>query len=138
MVETVEKRLTEVGERIHELRTVLGISPEEAAGMTGLTVKEYLNYEQGKQDLPFSFIHNCALAFDVDMAELLEGRAPMLRHYQVTRGGQGRTTVDDDGILIRDLAPRFSGKLAEPYFVKYEYDEEQQHKPIHTDVHGGQ
>ena len=138
MVETVEKRLTEVGERIHELRTVLGISPEEAAGMTGLTVKEYLNYEQGKQDLPFSFIHNCALAFDVDMAELLEGRAPMLRHYQVTRGGQGRTTVDDDGILIRDLAPRFSGKLAEPYFVCYEYDEDQQHKPIHTDVHGGQ
>ena len=56
MVETVEKRLTEVGERIHELRIVLGISPEEAAGMTGLTVKEYLNYEQGKQDLPFSFI----------------------------------------------------------------------------------
>ena len=138
MVNTVEKRLSEVAERIRELRTVLGISPDEAAGMTGLTVQEYMNYENGGQDLPFSFIHNCALAFDVDMAELLEGHAPMLRHYQVTRGGQGRTTVDDDGILIRDLAPRFSGKLGEPYFVRYEYVEEQQHKPIHTDVHSGQ
>ena len=138
MINTVEKHLTEVAERIRELRTVLGMSVQEAAQRTGLSEQEYLFYEAGTQDLPFSFIHNCALAFDVDMAELLEGRAPMLRHYQVTRGGEGQTAVDDDGILIRDLAPRFSGKLAEPYIVRYEYDEEQQHKPIHTDVHSGQ
>ena len=135
---TMEKHLSEVAERIRELRMVLGMSPEEAAERTGFSLDDYLAYEQGGQDLPFSFIHNCALAFDVDMAELLEGRAPMLRHYQVTRGGNGQTAVDDDGILIRDLAPRFSGKLAEPYIVRYEYDEEQQHKPIHTDVHSGQ
>ena len=135
---TMEKHLSEVAERIRELRMVLGMSPEEAAERTGFALDDYLAYEQGGQDLPFSFIHNCALAFDVDMAELLEGRAPMLRHYQVTRGGNGQTAVDDDGILIRDLAPRFSGKLAEPYIVRYEYDEEQQHKPIHTDVHSGQ
>ena len=138
VVNTVEKHLSEVAERIRELRMVLGISVEEAAQRTGLRTEEYVFYEQGKQDLPFSFIHNCALAFDVDMAELLEGRSPMLRHYQVTRGGEGQTAVDDDGILIRDLAPRFSGKIGEPYLVRYEYDEEQQHKPIHTDVHGGQ
>ena len=47
MVNTVEKRLSEVAERIRELRTVLGISPDEAAGMTGLTVQEYMNYETG-------------------------------------------------------------------------------------------
>ena len=138
MVNTVEKKLSEVARRIRELRQVLSMSAEEAAQKTGLTVEEYLFYEEGTQDLPFSFIHNCALAFDVDMAELLEGRAPMLRHYQITRGGAGQTAVDDDGILIRNLAPQFSGKLAEPYFVRYEFDEEQQHKPIHTDVHGGQ
>lgn len=138
MTNTVEKHLSEVARRIRELRTVLGMSEEEAARRTGLRTEEYVYYEQGTQDLPFSFIHNCALAFDVDMGELLEGRAPMLRHYQVTRGGEGQTAVDDDGILIRDLAPRFSGKLGEPYLVRYEYDEEQQHKPIHTDVHTGQ
>ena len=138
MVSTMEKHLSEVAQRIRELRTVLGMSVEEAAERTGFRPEEYVFYEQGTEDLPFSFIHNCALAFDVDMAELLEGRTPMLRHYQVTRGGAGQTAVDDDGILIRDLAPRFSGKLGEPYLVRYEYDEEQQHKPIHTDVHTGQ
>ena len=135
---TVESRLGEVASRIRELRTILGMSVEEAAARTGMTPQAYLTYEAGTEDLPFSFIHNCALAFDVDMAELLEGRSPMLRHYQVTRGGGGQTAVDDDGILIRNLAPRFCDKLAEPYFVRYEYDEEQQHKPIHTDVHSGQ
>lgn len=138
MVNTVQKHLSEVAQRIQELRIVLGMSVEEAARKTGLRPEEYIYYEQGNQDLPFSFIHNCALAFDVDMGELLEGRAPMLRHYQVTRGGEGQTAVDDDGILIRDLAPRFSKKLGEPYLVRYEYDEEQQHKPIHTDTHSGQ
>lgn len=138
METNVATKLNEVAGRIRELRLVLGMSQEEAAQKTGFSVETYRNYEEGGQDLPFSFIHNCALAFEVDMIELLEGRSPMLRHYQVTRGGAGQTTVDDDGILIRNLAPRFRDKLAEPYFVRYEYSEEQQHKPIHTDTHTGQ
>ena len=138
MNSNVETKLTEVSARIRELRGVLGLSEEQAAEAAGFPLEEYRAYEAGTVDLPFSFIHNCALAFDVDMIELLEGRSPMLRHYQVTRGGAGQTTVDDDGILIKNLAPRFRGKLAEPYLVKYEYSEEQQHKPIHTDTHSGQ
>lgn len=133
-----ESRLDEVSGRIRELRGVLGITPEEMSQKTGFSVEDYLRFEQGGCDLPFSFIHNCALAFDVDMVELLEGEAPMLRHYQITRGGNGQTAVDDDGILIRNLAPRFRDKLAEPYFVRYEYSESLQNKPIHTDMHSGQ
>ena len=138
MENSVESKLNEVASRIRELRMVLGMTQEEAADKTGFPLETYRMYEAGTQDLPFSFIHNCALAFDVDMFELLEGRSPMLKHYQVTRGGLGQTTVDDDGILIRNLAPRFRDKLAEPYFVRYEYSEEQQQKPIHTDTHSGQ
>ncbi len=135
---TMEMKLGEVAQRIRELRTILGITVEEAAEKTGFSVEMYQAYENGQDDLPFSFIHNCSLAFDVDMIDLLEGRSAMLRHYQVTRRGDGQTTVDDDGILISNLAGQFKDKLAEPYFVRYAYDEKLQNRPIHTDTHSGQ
>ncbi len=138
MASTMEVKLSEVAQRIRELRGILGISVEEAAMKTGFPLEVYENYENGRDDLPFSFIHNCALAFNVDMIDLLEGKSAMLRHYQVMRSGDGQITVDDDGILIRNLAPQFRDKLAEPYFVRYEYDENLQNRPIHTDTHSGQ
>ena len=58
---TMEKHLSEVAERIRELRIVLGMSQEEAAERTGFSLKDYQAYEQGGQDLPFSFIHNCRM-----------------------------------------------------------------------------
>lgn len=138
METNVASKVNEVAARIRELREILGYTPEYVAKKTGFPLDAYLEYESGSIDLPFSFIHNCALAFDVDMVELMEGRSPMLQHYQITRKGAGHTTVDDDGILIRNLAPRFRNKLAEPYFVRYDYSEEEQLRPIHTDVHSGQ
>ncbi len=131
-------KLGEVAQRIAEMRQVLGMSVQTLSKKTGFSVEDCKAYEAGREDMPFSFIHNCALAFDVEMIELLEGKSPMLRYYQVTRQGAGQTTVDDDGILIKNLASRFKDKLAEPYFVRYEYSEEQQNKPIHTDTHSGQ
>ena len=138
MASTMEMKLGEVAQRIRELRVILGISVEEAAEKTGFSVEKYQAYENGQEDLPFSFIHNCSLAFNVDMIDLLEGKSAMLRHYQVTRKGEGQTTVDDEGILISNLAAQFRDKLCEPYFVRYQYDEKQQNRPIHTDVHSGQ
>ena len=135
MEESVMHRLGEVAQRIEGMREVVGFSQETMAQKTGVSLAEYQAYEKGEVDLPFSFIHNCALAFDIDMVDLLEGMSPMLRQYQVMRGGKGQTTVDDDGILIKNLAPKFKNKLAEPYYVRYEYTE---NKPIHTDVHSGQ
>ena len=44
MVSTMEKHLSEVAERIRELRTVLGMSVEEAARRTGLRTEEYVYY----------------------------------------------------------------------------------------------
>jgi len=46
-------------------------------------------------------------------------------------------TAKEEGELIQNLAPNFKKKLAEPYFVTYEYKEELQNMPIHTTVHAG-
>ncbi len=134
----VENDLMEVALRIHELREISGYTPEEMAEKTEVSVNQYLAYESGKQDLPFSFIHKCAIVFNVGMSDLLEGRSANLSSYTVTRKGHGQNAVKEDGIEIQNMAPMFRNKLAEPYYVTYEYFEEQQDKPIELARHSGQ
>jgi acetyl-CoA synthetase len=130
--------LTDVAARIRELREIEGFSPEYAAEKTGFRPDIYRLYESGAEDLPFSFIHKCALLFGVDISDLLEGtNTSRLSHYAVTRRGRGRVTAREQGIEITELAPMFRDKLAEPYWVTYSYSEEQQTAPIDLDTHGG-
>ncbi len=131
-------KLNDVATRIKELRLVLSFSVEEMAQKTDTSIELYLSYESGKVDIPFSFIHKCALAFGVEITELLQGSSAKLSSYTVTRRGQGQETAKEDGIDIANLAPKFKNKLAEPYWVKYEYSASQQNKPIHLTTHSGQ
>lgn len=131
-------KLFEVALRIREMREISGISEEIMAEKTEVTLDEYRNYEQGKSDFPFTFLHKCALVFGIDITDILEGRSANLSSYTVTRKGQGQDTAKEKGIAIKNLAPFFKKKLAEPYWVKYEYSEEQQNKPIHLTKHSGQ
>lgn len=138
MNESTMLRIGEIATRIRGMREILGWSEADMAEKTGLTTEEYAAYEGGGVDLPFTFIHNCALAFGMELTELLEGREPNLSSYTVTRRGEGEDTAREAGILIRNLAPRFRSKIAEPYWVRYEYDEKLQHQPIHLTRHSGQ
>ncbi len=131
-------KLFEVVERIRLMRLDAGYSVEEMAEKTDVSVEQYLIYEDGKADLPFTFIHKCSLAFGIELSDILEGQSANLTSYTITRKGRGQVTASEDGIEIKNLAPRFKKKLGEPYFVKYEYSAEQQEKPIHTTTHSGQ
>ena len=129
----------DVAQRIWELREVSGMTREETAEKLGISVKVYDRYESGNEDLPFSFIHNCALLFGVELGDLLEGEsAARLTTYNVVRRGKGRVTSREHDIEVRDLAPRFKNKAAEPYWVTYTYSEEQQNAPIPLVSHSGQ
>ncbi len=135
---TVTNKLAEVAQRIEELREIYSFSNAEMAEKTEVTLEEYLSFVKGEEDLPFSFIHKCALAFDVEITDLLEGQSAKLTTYNVTRRGKGQTTANEEGILIQNLAPKFRNKLANPYWVKYEYRSELQSKPIEVTTHSGQ
>ena len=50
----------------------------------------------------------------------------------------GQQTAKEAGIDIMNMAPKFKNKLAEPYWVRYEYSDELQHQPIHLTKHSGQ
>ena len=131
-------RLEEVASRIKEMRNIMGFSVEEMADKTDVTTDEYVMYENAKADLPFTFIHKCAIAFDIEITDILEGHSAKLSSFTVTRKGEGQLTAKEYGIEISNLAPLFRHKIAEPYWVKYEYSEEQQKLPIHTTTHSGQ
>ena len=135
---TAIQQLSEVANRIREMREVMGWTVAEMAVKTEISEEKYIEYEQGKVDLPFTFIHKCAIAFDVEMTELLEGKTAKLSSYTVTRKGHGQETAKEDGIEIRNLAPKFKDKMSEPYMVRYEYMPELQNKPIHLTNHSGQ
>ncbi len=131
-------QLSEIAARIREMREIMGWSAAEMAEKTDVTEESYRIYESGAMDIPFSFIHKCALAFDVEMMELLEGRSARLTSYTITRKGGGQKTAQEEGIDITNLAPKFRDKIAEPYYVRYEFDPAQQNKPIHLATHSGQ
>ena len=135
---TVTNKLAEVAQRIEELREIYGFSNADMAEKAEVTLEEYLSFVKGEEDLPFSFIHKCALAFDVEITDLLEGQSAKLTTYNVTRRGKGQTTANEEGILIQNLAPKFRNKLANPYWVKYEYRSELQSQPIELATHSGQ
>lgn len=131
-------QLVEVASRIREMREIMGLSVAETAKLTGISEELYLSYESGGEDLPFSFIYSCAKAFNMELTELLQGNNARLSSYTITRRGRGQLTSKERGIAISNLAPLFRKKVAEPYWVTYEYDEDLQNKPIHTSTHNGQ
>ncbi len=138
MAQFESQKLLEVAVRIKEMREICGFSEKEMAKRTEVSLEQYVEFESGKQDFPFTFIHKCALAFGIGISDLLEGKSALLSSYTVTRKGQGQQTAKEDGIEISNLAPWFRKKISEPYFVTYKYSEELQDKPIHLAKHSGQ
>ena len=136
--DSVNSQLMDVALRIREMREIVGYSIPQMAEMTEVSVDLYREYESGRADLPFTFLHKCATVFGLEPSELLEGRTAKLSGYTVTRRGKGMVTANEDGITIQDMAPMFRKKLATPYWVTYEYEESLQNKPIHTVTHAGQ
>ena len=134
----VANPLMEIAERIREMREIVGYTETEMAEKTEVSVEQYHSYEQGTVDFPFTFMHKCALAFGVELTDLLEGQSAKLSSYTVTRRGMGPVTASEDGITIQNMAAMFRQKLATPYWVTYQYSKELQSQPIHTTTHAGQ
>ncbi|MBQ0084405.1 MAG: AMP-binding protein [Clostridiales bacterium] len=120
------------------MREIIGLTEAEMAEKTEVSLEEYKSYEAGLIDFPFTFIHKCSIVFGIGISDILEGKSAHLSSYTVTRAGQGQETAKEDGIQIQNLAPMFTKKIAEPYWVHYEYSDELQNKPIHLTKHSGQ
>ncbi len=134
----LDVKIQEMASRIRELREITGYTPAEMAAKTGITEEEYLRCEQGLSDLNFAFIYRCALTFNVDVTDIVEGSSPKLRSYTVTRSGNGQMIEEAHGMIYYSLAGDFMKRIANPLFVTCAYDETAQQKDIELTTHEGQ
>jgi acetyl-CoA synthetase len=100
----LESKLLAIAGRIRELREIEGLSPEEMAVKTGVSVGEYLDCEEGRSDLNFAFLYRCALALNVDVTDIIEGSSPTLTSYTITRNGAGQRIEQAHGMVYYSLA----------------------------------
>ena len=137
-MELLDKKLKQMAERIRELREIVGLTREEMALKTAVSVDEYIACESGKSDLNFAFIYRCASALGVDVTDIIEGSSPKLKSYTVTRSGQGQEIANAHGMTYYNLAYAFQNRIAEPLYVKVDYDAEAEKQPIKCTTHAGQ
>ena len=134
----LDLKIGEVASRIKELRHIEGISKETMANLTGVTVSEYSACEDGTHDLSFAFIYRCALAFKVNVTDIIEGSSPKLKSYTVTKKGLGTQIQQAHGMVYYGLATDFKDRVSEPLYVKCKYDPEAERKEIELTTHNGQ
>ena len=134
----METRIVEIAERIRGLREMLGISCEDMAKFTGVTVEDYVTFENARNDFNFTFLYKCADRFGVDIVELLTGENPHLSFYSIVRSGKGLDMKRREGFKYEHLSYKFKGKMAEPFLVTAPYIEAEQDEPIVLSKHEGQ
>ena len=133
-----EFKILEMAARIRELREITGISVAEMARRTGLSEEEYRQCEAGRRDLNIAFLYRCSLSFGVDMGDLLEGRSPKLRSYDLTRKGEGQKIEEAHHMIGYNLAADFRNRIALPLYMEMKYRPGAEYEDIQLTTHEGQ
>ncbi len=117
------EQLKEIGMRLRTMRMICEYTPEELAAKLGITVEEYLEYEEGLNDFSFSFLYNCAEIFGIDVYEIMSGDTAKLSTCSVVKKGHGFEVKRNEAYDYRHLAYTFKNKKAEPFLVTVEFSE---------------
>ena len=128
----LDYKIQEMAGRIRELREISGFTP------AGVSIEEYLLCEAGGSNLTFAFLYRCALAFGVDVTDLIEGQSPKLRSYTLTRAGKGQKIEQAHEMIYYNMASDFQNRIADPLFVENKYSDRAFHSDIELTSHIGQ
>lgn len=131
-------QLQEMASRIRELRRISNLSTAEMAQRTGVSEAEYTSCETGGHDLSFAFIYRCAMAFGVNVTDIIEGTSPTLRGYAITRAGEGARIEQAHGMVYYNLAAPFQNRISEPLYVEVGYNPAAEQNEIELTTHEGQ
>jgi len=131
-------KIREMAGRIRELREVSGFTVEETAHRIGVDLEEYIQCESGNRNLSIAFLYRCALSFGVDFADLIEGKSPKLRSYDLTRKGEGQRIEEAHHMVGYNLAADFRNRIALPLYMEMKYREGAEYQDIDLTTHEGQ
>lgn len=110
-------QIKEIGCRLKELREIKGFSVKEVSEKLGVSMEDYLSYENGDRDFSFSVMYRLADILGVDIVNILSGNSPKLYYCSVVRKGKGMKVQKDDAYEYKHLAYTFANKKAEPFLV---------------------
>ena len=113
----MNEHIAQIGQRIRELREVLNMPPEEAAGRAGVALDQYLRYENAQDDIPIGVLYALAAELGVDSTVLLTGEAPRMDEYTVVRRGNGVKVRRYAGYSFTALAFNYIGRDMDPMIV---------------------
>ncbi|MCL2517349.1 MAG: AMP-binding protein [Oscillospiraceae bacterium] len=134
----MENQVKLIAGRIKELRQITNKTPEQMAAVTNMTVEDYLKSEEGENDFSFTFVHNCAKVFGVDITEIITGENAKLQSFTIVRKDEGVQLERRKGFKYTHLAPTFKGRMSEPFLVRAKYDETTSQNPIALATHDGE
>ncbi len=118
------EQLKDIGRRLSDLRSIMGLDAEAFSAMMEVTPEDLLAYEAGEKDFSFSFLHNAAGILDVDVIDLLSGESPRLSSCCLVRKGEGLSIDRRSAYNYKHLAFTFRHKLAEPFLVTVQPSDE--------------
>lgn len=134
----MDNQIQQIAERVGGLRRILELTPEDMAEACGVSVADYLEHEDGRQDFSFTFLYKCAEKFGVDITELISGDTPKLSYCSLVRSGKGLSMERRKGFTYRHLGYLLKNRLSEPFIVTAKYRAEEQNAPIQLSTHKGQ
>ena len=134
----MDNQLKQIAARLRELRAISGKTAREVASLINLPEETYLECEKGEHDFSFTFLHNCAKVFGVDITSLITGEESRLSGFSVVRAGEGLPLERRRGFRYNHLASYFKGRMSEPFLVHAPYSEEENRRPIVTASHEGE
>lgn len=134
----MDDKIQGIAQRIQGMREDLEISVAEMAKLLETSESEYLEYESGKRDFPFTFLYKAASRFGLDISDLIAGSSPRLTVYTHVKKGRGLPIERRKGFKYHSLAYLFKNRLAEPFLVEAPYDEKADKGEILLSSHKGQ
>ena len=121
-----------IADRVREMRDILEIDVAEMAEKIGVSVEQYLQYENAEDDIPVGKLYLMASEFGVDPTVLLSGQTPRMEDYTVVRGGKGVTVERYAGYRFTSLAFNFKNRDMEPMIVSLLPSDEQPELVTHA------
>lgn len=121
---SISDQVKQIKNRISYLRDVLDISVEEISNSLGISIEQYIEYEQGESDIPAGIIYGIASKFDIDVTEILTGESPRMVDYTVTRKQKGIEVERFEGYKFEALAHNYVGRNKEPMLVTIKRSDE--------------
>ncbi len=114
----MDEEIKLIGERLKGLREVLEITAEEMAETYRCDVDKYMAVENGDAEPSVSALSKVAKKYDVELDVLMFGEEPHMRHYFLTRKGQGKSIERRKEYKYQSLASGFRGRNFDPFLTQ--------------------